>query len=187
MIIYSLRNDKGQYISMNGTLTTEWLEASKFSEESIEIRLKYTSEDFKLVKFEVKEIFHAVRLSDTNHEGVIGLEFILSKVGGERRRSILDLITTVSNKCEKILWISDELNRKHFKESMSASGINSSLVNYVAFTSFSDEVELAKLISSKSCNQTTTIIIDSCQPVNLKALESMSAIFEKNVYITRQI
>lgn len=56
MIVYSLRNDKGQYISMSGLLTTEWIEASKFSEESIERRLKYTSEDFKLVKFEVKEI-----------------------------------------------------------------------------------------------------------------------------------
>lgn len=56
MEIYCLRNDKGQYISMSGLLTTDWLEASKFREESIERRMKYVNENFKLVKFEVKEV-----------------------------------------------------------------------------------------------------------------------------------
>lgn len=56
MEIYCLRNDKGQYISMSGLLTTNWLEASKFGKESIEKRLKFVNDDFKLAKFEVKEV-----------------------------------------------------------------------------------------------------------------------------------
>lgn len=56
MVIFTLRNEKGEYISMSGGLTTDWLQASKFGEQSIETRLKYTSEDFKLVKFKVEEV-----------------------------------------------------------------------------------------------------------------------------------
>lgn len=55
MYIYCLRNEKGEYISMSGLLTKDWLQASKFGEESIESRLKYVNDDFKLVKFKVEE------------------------------------------------------------------------------------------------------------------------------------
>lgn len=56
MEVYCLRNDKGEYVSMAGTLTAHWLEASKFGEESIERRINYINDGFKLVKFEVKEV-----------------------------------------------------------------------------------------------------------------------------------
>ena len=56
MLIYALKNDKGEYISMSGGKTTNWLEASKFDESQMESRLKYTNPEFKLVTFEVKEV-----------------------------------------------------------------------------------------------------------------------------------
>lgn len=54
--VYCLRNNNGEYISMSGDLTKDWLKASKFSDLEIERRLKYVDEKFKLVKFEVTEI-----------------------------------------------------------------------------------------------------------------------------------
>lgn len=55
MKVYCLRNDKGEYISMSGTKTPNWLEASKFGYKDVERRVKYSDPGFKLVTFEVKE------------------------------------------------------------------------------------------------------------------------------------
>lgn len=56
MIIHAMRNEKGEYVSMSGGKTTNWLEASKFDDSQLERRLTYTNPEFQLVSFEVIEI-----------------------------------------------------------------------------------------------------------------------------------
>jgi len=56
MNICTLRNDKGEYVSMSGGKTTDWFQASKFPEEDAEKRLKYIDDEFKLVRFDIWEI-----------------------------------------------------------------------------------------------------------------------------------
>ena len=56
MIVHAMRNEKGEYVSMSGDKTTDWLKASKFDDSQLEHRLKYTNPQFQLVSFEVIEI-----------------------------------------------------------------------------------------------------------------------------------
>lgn len=56
MIICTLRNDKGEYVSMRGGKTTDWFQASKFPEEDAKQRLRYADEEFDLIRFDMWEI-----------------------------------------------------------------------------------------------------------------------------------
>lgn len=56
MIICTLRNAEGEYVSMSGGKTTDWFQASKFPEENAKKRLRYTDEEFELVRFDMWEI-----------------------------------------------------------------------------------------------------------------------------------
>lgn len=51
MIICTLRNDKGEYVSMSGDKTTDWFQASKFPEEDAKKRLRYVDKEFEIVRF----------------------------------------------------------------------------------------------------------------------------------------
>ena len=55
MKVYAIRNNKGEYLSMAMSLTTDWFKASKFPESEIEKRKIWLHDDFKIVEFEVKE------------------------------------------------------------------------------------------------------------------------------------
>lgn len=58
MKIYALRNADGEYISNTvGFVTLDWLRAKKFYREDIEKETRYIDPSFKLVEFEIKEVY----------------------------------------------------------------------------------------------------------------------------------
>lgn len=58
MKVYALRNDDGEYISMDACNTTiDWFKASKFPFDDIGKRMRYIDSSFKLVEFEVIETY----------------------------------------------------------------------------------------------------------------------------------
>lgn len=55
MKVYTIRNEKGEYLSMSMDLTKNWFEASKFPESEVEQRKLYLNDGFKIVEFELVE------------------------------------------------------------------------------------------------------------------------------------
>lgn len=55
MIGYCMRNDEGEYLSMNGGSTASWFEASKFDRSGIESRKMYLECGYKVFKFDIQE------------------------------------------------------------------------------------------------------------------------------------
>lgn len=68
MIVCTLRNGKGEYISMSGGKTTDWFQASKFPESDVQRRLEYINDEFKLIRFNLREIQESEQLLDSNHD-----------------------------------------------------------------------------------------------------------------------
>ena len=58
MKIYTLRNDDGEYISSAiGYVTDNWFEALKFPFDDITKNMRYIDNSFKLVEYEVIEVY----------------------------------------------------------------------------------------------------------------------------------
>ena len=55
MKVCVLQNKEGLFLSMSGTLTSDWFLASKFPESEREKRIKYASDEFTVVTYRIEK------------------------------------------------------------------------------------------------------------------------------------